>query len=140
MSQISYRRHIAKAITWRLIGSLDTMLIAGLISGDSETGFKIGLIETVTKLVLYYGHERLWYYNSKVKESKRRHLYKTFSWRLVGTLDTVVISWIITGDPLMGVSIGLLEILTKMVLYYVHERVWYKMNFGIINRGKHKLK
>lgn len=126
-------------MTWRLIGSIDTFLIAWLISGNSGVGLKIGLIETLTKLLLYYGHERLWYY-SNVKESHKRHVLKTFSWRILGTLDTIFLSWIISGDPLIGLSIGSVEIFTKMVLYYLHERVWYKVDYGLMGRRKNKMR
>lgn len=63
--------------------------------------------------------------------SRKRHILKTITWRLVGTLDTIILSWFITGNPITGVKIGGLELFSKMVLYYAHERVWYKSNFGI---------
>ena len=64
--------------------------------------------------------------------SKRRHILKTISWRVIGTLDTMILSWIITGNWKWGVVIGGVEVITKMVLYYFHERAWYKFsNYGI---------
>ena len=63
--------------------------------------------------------------------SQKRHILKTITWRVVGTLDTIILSWFITGNPITGVKIGGLELFSKMVLYYAHERVWYKSNFGI---------
>jgi uncharacterized membrane protein len=57
---------------------------------------------------------------------KLRHILKTITWRIVGTIDTIVLSWIITGDFKLGLKIGGVEVITKMVLYYLHERVWYK--------------
>lgn len=63
--------------------------------------------------------------------SYKRHLLKTITWRIVGTIDTMILSWIITGSWKVGVTIGTVEVITKMILYYVHERVWYKyMRFG----------
>lgn len=56
---------------------------------------------------------------------------KTITWRLLGTIDTIVISWLIVGDPFIGLTIGLVEIITKMVLYFLHERLWYKFSFGV---------
>jgi uncharacterized membrane protein len=56
---------------------------------------------------------------------------KTITWRLVGTIDTILIGWVISGNPLIGLKIGSVEIITKMVLYYLHERVWYRTNFGV---------
>ncbi len=61
MSKVSQKRHIAKTITWRIVGTLDTMLLAWLISGNPFTGFKIGMAELATKMLLYYFHERAWY-------------------------------------------------------------------------------
>ena len=69
--------------------------------------------------------------NSKPNISRKRHLLKTITWRVIGTLDTMMIAWLISGDPLVGVSIGGVELFTKMILYYIHERVWYKSKFGI---------
>jgi len=64
--------------------------------------------------------------------SYKRHIAKTISWRIIGTLDTVLISWLITGSWKLGMSIGGIEVITKMVLYFFHERVWYKFsNFGV---------
>lgn len=133
MGDISYKRHLAKTITWRAVGTLDTVLLSWLVTGNPFTGLKIGFSEVVTKMILYYFHERLWFRLS-IKESHKRHLLKTLSWRVIGTLDTMLLSWIITGDPLMGIKIGLLEVITKMVLYYLHERAWYRINFGLERR------
>lgn len=63
--------------------------------------------------------------------SKTRTILKTISWRIVGTLDTMLLGWLITGSPLVGLKIGALELVTKFVLYYLHERVWLKFKFGI---------
>ena len=68
---------------------------------------------------------------------RKRHLLKTITWRIIGTLDTMVLSWIITGNWKWGVTIGGVELLTKMVLYYLHERAWYRYSkFGINERDK----
>ena len=63
--------------------------------------------------------------------SHKRHLAKSITWRIVGTLDTFILSWIITGNVVVGLKIGLSEIATKMVLYYFHERLWFKVNSPI---------
>ena len=65
-----------------------------------------------------------------MKVTKLRSLLKTLSWRIVGTLDTMALGWFITGDPLVGVKIGALELITKFVLYYIHERIWLRSKFG----------
>lgn len=64
--------------------------------------------------------------------SYKRHIAKTVTWRIIGTLDTVLLSWVITGSLKWGVTIGGVELFTKMILYYFHERVWYKFStFGV---------
>lgn len=128
------KRHLAKTISWRIIGSLDTLTLAWLISGDLSLGIQISGFEIITKMILYYIHERVWF-KSSIKESNKRHLIKTFSWRLIGTFDTFILSWIITGNPLTGLQIGGAETITKMLLYYGHEKLWYRINFGL-NRFK----
>ncbi|EMQ95961.1 hypothetical protein D778_01851 [Xanthomarina gelatinilytica] len=141
MVDISHKRHIAKSITWRLVGTLDTIVLSWIISGDPFVGLQIGMAEVVTKMFLYYLHERAWFKinlskDGKILESRKRHIAKTFTWRIVGTMDTMIIAWIISGNPLTGLKIGFAEVVTKMLLYYFHERIWYKINFGLSERKK----
>jgi len=136
MRDQSRKRHLAKSITWRIVGTIDTILISWLISGNPLTGLKIGFTEVITKMFLYYFHERIWFNinlskDGKLLESRKRHIGKTITWRMVGTLDTFVISWIISGNPMTGLKIGISEVLTKMVFYYIHERIWHKSKFGL---------
>ena len=131
-SKVQRKRHIAKTITWRIVGSLDTLMLATFFSGSFEIGGWIAITEVITKTILYYFHERVWYsYNWKTR-NKKRHLSKTISWRFIGTLDTLLLSWIFTGSPLTGFKIITGELITKMLLYYLHERVWYASNWGVI--------
>ena len=67
----------------------------------------------------------------KTEVSIRRHLLKTITWRVVGTLDTMLLGWLISGDFKIGLTIGGFEVFTKMILYFLHERLWYKYNFGL---------
>nr|WP_321229328.1 DUF2061 domain-containing protein [uncultured Psychroserpens sp.] len=141
MKDQSHKRHIAKTITWRIVGTIDTIILSWIISGDPMTGLKIGSAEVVTKMLLYYFHERAWFKinlskEGEVLESRKRHIAKTFTWRLIGTVDTMLIAWMISGDPLTGLKIGFAEVVTKMLLYYFHERFWYKLNYGLSKRNK----
>jgi uncharacterized membrane protein len=67
----------------------------------------------------------------KAQISHKRHIAKTITWRIIGTLDTICLAWLISGDPLLGLSVGGAEMFTKMFLYYLHERVWYLSSFGV---------
>jgi uncharacterized membrane protein len=124
------KRHIAKSLTWRFIGTIDTFVFAWLITGDFSEGLNLSGITTFTKLLWYYIHERLWF-NSSVADSNKRHILKTFTWRGVGTLDTVLFGWLITGNPLTGLKIGGIETASKMLLYFGHEKLWHKINYGL---------
>lgn len=120
-----------------MVGTLDTIILSWIITGNPFTGLKIGLAEVVTKMALYYFHERIWV-KVGIGDSRRRHLIKTVTWRVLGTLDTIILSWIISGDPFTGLKIGLAEVVTKMILYYFHERSWYKINYGLDKRKRAK--
>ncbi|WP_299387403.1 DUF2061 domain-containing protein [uncultured Lacinutrix sp.] len=63
-------------------------------------------------------------------ENIKRSLVKTISWRAVGTITTVAISYIITGTMALAFSIGGIELVSKMVLYFFHERAWEKIKWG----------
>ena len=70
--------------------------------------------------------------------SYKRHILKTISWRVLGTIDTIVLSWLITGSWKLGLSIGGVEVITKMVLYFLHERAWYKFSEYGVDKTKRK--
>ena len=74
----------------------------------------------------------------KPQLSRKRHILKTITWRIVGTIDTILLGWLISGDPSIGLTVGGAELFTKMILYYLHERIWYKSNFGIKKMKKWK--
>ena len=63
-------------------------------------------------------------------DTARRSLVKTISWRVVGTLDTILIAWCITGTLQFAFSIGAIELVTKMILYFLHERTWNHISYG----------
>ena len=63
---------------------------------------------------------------------RKRSFAKAFSWRAIASTDTFLISWLITGKLTWAGTITLLEILTKTLLYYLHERGWNKIKWGTI--------
>ena len=66
---------------------------------------------------------------------KKRHLVKTLTWRILATSDTFIIAWLITGEINWAGAIAGVEVITKIILYYVHERAWYKYSkLGIIGK------
>ena len=65
-----------------------------------------------------------------VKDKHWRSLIKGISWRITGTIDTIVISWIVTRKLSLAFSIGFIEVFTKIGLYYFHERLWERIKIG----------
>ncbi len=137
-------RSVIKGITWRIIGTMDTIFLSWLFTGEIGTALKIGGIEVFTKIILYYLHERVWlkmkYGRSEItnadgvtitKDKHFRSVVKGISWRVFGTLDTITIAFFVTGDYTKAISIGFTEVFTKVGLYYLHERVWHAIKFGM---------
>ncbi|WP_458627723.1 DUF2061 domain-containing protein [Winogradskyella sp. PC D3.3] len=68
--------------------------------------------------------------SSAPQENIKRSIVKTISWRVVGTLATVTISYLITGTLALAFSIGGIELVSKMILYFFHERAWTNIKWG----------
>lgn len=69
-----------------------------------------------------------------IGESRTTHaraIAKTVTWRGIGSFDTFLLGWLLTGDAAIGGSIAVLELATKMALYYFHERAWSRVAWGV---------
>ena len=129
-------RSLVKGVSWRTIGTIDTFFIAYFFFGKVSVALPIALTEIATKIILYFLHERLWNQISYLRDSNPlsnfRSLLKGISWRAFGTIDTIFISWFISGNPLGALKVGSSEVLTKIFLFYLHERVWRLIKWGRI--------
>lgn len=127
-------RSIAKAISWRTTGTIDTFLISWLITGHAASAGGIAATEVVTKFILYYLHERAWLMarrrHSGATDSHGRSLAKAITWRATGSADTFLIGWIITGHAGLAGGIAATELMTKIALFYLHERAWARIGWG----------
>ena len=135
----SHLRSIIKGISWRIVATSDTILIVLAItclSGNCSIhdAVKIGVAEFLIKLIVYYVHERAWQRALKDgKLSARKTLFKTISWRVIATTMTFVISGtVLKSFNEIALYIALIELFTKFVLYYFHERLWLKIPLGKI--------
>lgn len=69
--------------------------------------------------------------------SKKRHVAKTISYRIISTLIGFIIMWLATGSIKIGAAFGIAELVYKPIQYYIHERVWYKwIRFGLKEEEK----
>jgi uncharacterized membrane protein len=137
---ITKKRSLIKSLTWRLLGSIDTFILSLIIINYSSEKYSYDLalyiasFEIITKTILYYFHERIWniFKIGRLKEKVRRgrSLFKAMTWRVIASLDTFFLSYIITGRFDWATSIAIFEIITKAIIYYFHERAWNRVKWG----------
>jgi len=65
-----------------------------------------------------------------MRENHLRSIIKGASWRIIGTCDTIMLSLIFTGKLGKALRIGGIELFTKVALFWLHERIWMRLNFG----------
>jgi uncharacterized membrane protein len=146
-----HRRSVAKGISWRIFATADTIFLALIFTGSVGAALSIGGLELITKTLWYYFHERVWIYATPSPESRfhrhfgrnahARSLIKAATWRAIGALDTFIISLVVTGHLLISTSIGGTELVTKVGLYYLHERLWLHIRWGRIEESaQHDMK
>ncbi len=68
--------------------------------------------------------DKLYASKSQISDSHSKSMVKAISWRIIGTIDTILISWFLTGTLALALSIGSIEVFSKFFLYYGHERIW----------------
>lgn len=133
----SVLRSLLKSFSWRLIAISDTILAVLLITcffGDCslKNALTIGFLEFLIKLVAYFVHERIWL---SIQFEKRfgvtRTIYKTLSWRVLATVITFIIAAeILNTKDNTALYIAGIEVFTKSLLYYMHERLWLTLPLG----------
>ncbi|WP_024770645.1 DUF2061 domain-containing protein [Aquimarina macrocephali] len=70
------------------------------------------------------------YQDDKTSEKPVRSIAKAVSWRVVGTLDTLIVSYVLIGEIALATSIASIDFVTKMILYFFHERIWNRIKWG----------
>jgi len=133
----SVLRSLLKSFSWRIIAVSDTILTVLLITcvfGDCslKNALTIGFLEFLIKLVAYFVHERIWL---SIQFEKRfgvtRTIYKTLSWRVLATVVTFIIAGeILNTKDNTALYIAGIEVFTKSLLYYMHERLWLTLPLG----------
>jgi len=133
----SVLRSLLKSFSWRIIAVSDTILIVLVITcilGDCSFGnaLAIGFLEFLIKFIAYFIHERIWL---SIQFEKRfgvtRTLFKTFSWRVIATVITFFVAGeILNTKDSSAFYIAGIEVFTKSLLYYMHERLWLFLPLG----------
>ena len=141
MMKDSNLRSFVKGVSWRIVGSIDTFLLGWLIFDNVEAATKIAALELATKIFFYFLHERLW---NIIKLGRKkdgsvtnwRSVIKSISYRLFASMDTALLSFLITGKVVGAFTLSGFELVSKLFLYYFHERLWSKIKWGRIYEGE----
>jgi uncharacterized membrane protein len=139
-------RSVLKGASWRILGTLDTMVLSLIYTGQVGKALKIGAVELFTKIFLFYLHERIWMrmkfgteevFENGVLVTRDKHyrsLIKGASWRAIGSLDTFWIAIFVNSDGAHPTEtafyIAATEVITKIALFWFHERLWMKIKWG----------
>ena len=140
--KVSKNRSFLKSISYRIVGFINTFLIIFFVInyGTNEKAFiyplYLALLVLVIKSVAYYIHERLWnkFDFGRLKKTviKMRSLFKALTWRIVASTITLISAILITSNFDWTKSIVIYEFINGIFIYYVHERIWNKLNWGRI--------
>lgn len=130
----THKKTIAKTITFKILAMTVGFLTALFFTGSKETAFYVMIANSITTLLGFYLHERVWarynWYVVEGSENHKRTLIKTITYKvfifIVGTLT----KWAVVGDLMTALSIGITKNLITAVIYYLHERVWNKIKWG----------
>tara|TARA_B100000242_G_scaffold291948_1_gene266300 strand:- start:461 stop:940 length:480 start_codon:yes stop_codon:yes gene_type:complete len=130
-SNESVLRSLLKSFSWRIIAISDSILTVFIVTcvlGDCgvKSALTIGVLEFSIKFVSYYMHERIWLtIQFKKRFGVTRTLFKTLSWRIIATIITFIVAGeILNTQDNAALYIAGIEIFTKSLLYYMHERIW----------------
>jgi len=125
-------RSRVKALTWRILGTVTTILLSYILIGELDVAFKIGPIDFVVKFITFFAHERLWQIPPLLKLHNRRFL-KMMLWKVIALSLTISTSFFVTGKMEFALRLGPVDFFSKMFLYYFHEFVWDHISYGLVS-------
>ena len=130
----SKKRTIAKTATFKVMAMTVGYFTALFFTGSKETAFYVLVANSITTLLGFYIHERVWakfnWKMSDLTDNQSRSIVKTITYKVcIFTVGTLV-KWAVIGDFATALSIGITKNLITAVIYYVHERVWVRVSWG----------
>ena len=141
--KVTKNRSLIKSISYRVIGFVNTFLISFLVINDgvNEKTIKyslyLALLVLIIKAITYYLHERFWnifdFGRLNKTASKMRSILKALTWRIAASTITLISAILITSNLEWTKSIVIYEFINGILIYYVHERIWNRLNWGRIN-------
>ena len=141
--KVTKNRSLIKSISYRVIGFVNTFLISFLVINDgvNEKTIKyslyLALLVLIIKAITYYFHERFWnifdFGRLNKTVNKMRSFLKALTWRIAASSITLISAILITSNLDWTKSIVIYEFINGILIYYVHERIWNRLNWGRIN-------
>ncbi len=128
MTKDSKRRSVLKTLTWRIIASLTTIILVYTFSKSIVISASVGVVDFFAKIIAYYHHERIWLKNKKSERIKS--VFKSITWRIIASGITTILVFIFSLDVGMSLTIGGLELIIKLLVYYIHEEIWMRVRWG----------
>ena len=141
--KVTKNRSLIKSISYRVIGFINTFLVCFFVINDgvNEKTIKyslyLALLVLIIKSITYYLHERFWnifdFGRLNKTVNKMRSFLKALTWRIAASTITFFSAILITSNLYLTKSIVIYEFINGIIIYYIHERVWNKINWGRIN-------
>lgn len=141
--KVTKNRSLIKSISYRVIGFVNTFLISFLVINDGvndktiKYSLYLALLVLIIKAITYYLHERFWnifdFGRLNKTVSKVRSILKALTWRIAASTITLISAILITSNLEWTKSIVIYEFINGILIYYVHERIWNRLNWGRIN-------
>jgi len=130
-------RSVAKAASWRFIAAIITLSTSLFFSKNTSVALAIVASDFFSKAGFMLLGERVWNRvnwgrGKSGSDTAKRSLVKALVWRLIALVQTGVIGSLITGNLAVGSSIAVADSIFKTALYYVHERAWSYVRWGIV--------
>lgn len=135
----THQRTIAKSVTWRVLLTIVHFINGFIATGSWVTAAAIISITTITNSIYYWLHERGWNYFNWRREladkvgffdKKTRTICKLLTWRVLISTTTFLTVLYVSGSVQQGLVYISLGILTNMIIFYVHERLWDRLKWG----------
>lgn len=132
------RRSFAKAVSWRILGTITVIVVTYLFTYDVQLALNIGVIDVLANIVLYFIHERIWNLidwgqesiDHSFKDNSIRSFLKTFTWRIIASGYLFALLYYL--DETLGKSfiIASTDAIVNIIEYYFHERIWNKIKWA----------
>jgi len=124
-------RSLSKGIFYRIVSIITLIVITYIYTGDLIQVSLITVISTITFLIIFFFHERLWLRIKRPKGKLARSIAKMFTYiTLLGVITMSTITYLVTGDLEITTSVTLTYIIVKHIMYVLNELLWNKIKWG----------